>query len=45
MIRRRQNDPHFMRVRGPELYDRVVAAAHRKPTAPATQNIPTEPHA
>jgi hypothetical protein len=42
MIRRRQNDPHFMSVREPERYDRVVEAARRTLTDPATQNIPTE---
>ena len=41
----RHSDPHFMRVRGPNLYDRVVEAARRTLTASATQNIPTEPHA
>jgi hypothetical protein len=29
----------------PELYDRVVKAARTTLAVPATQNIPTEPHA
>ena len=41
----RHSDPRFMRVSGSERYDRVVKAARRTLTAPATQNIPTEPHA
>jgi hypothetical protein len=34
----RHSEPRFMRVRGPELYDRVVKAARRTLTDPATQN-------
>jgi hypothetical protein len=41
----RHSDQRFMKVSGPERYERVVRAARRTLTAPATQNIPTDPHA
>ena len=41
----RHSDPRSMRMIGSERYDRVVKAARRTLTVPATQNIPTEPHA